>query len=285
MLPTLSTRYRTLVGGRYAPGNPFGLGVGIGGLVLGWIVASVAVNVWPHGSQGHPLGHFTENLLNLSGLWVGLLAAVLCARFLARGFTSADSGGEGASGVPGSNRTRYFQQLRSDYGVFLRPVDIPLGIVAGLIGQYVLTPLLELPLVPFVHDLSSRLSEPANSLTRGITGTQFAILGVFVCLGSPIVEELYFRGLILRALFGRWTRPDAREEYRGVQPGLPALIPILICGVFFGLVHFEPLQFLALAGFGVLLSALAWSTGRLGPGFIAHVTFNTATFIALSRTH
>ena len=49
----------------------------------------------------------------------------------------------------------------------------------------------------------------------------------------------------------------------------------------FALVHFEALQFLGLAGFGVVLGLLAWRTGRLGPSIVAHMAFNTATIIAI----
>ena len=61
---------------------------------------------------------------------------------------------------------------------------------------------------------------------------------------------------------------------RGVQVGLV-----------FGLVHFEALQLLALSGFGMMLALIACTTGRLGPGIIAHVTFNTVTFVALATSH
>jgi membrane protease YdiL (CAAX protease family) len=50
-------------------------------------------------------------------------------------------------------------------------------------------------------------------------------------------------------------------------------------------VHFEPLELLALSGFGMVLSALAIRTGRLGPGFVAHAVFNIVTFVPLALGH
>lgn len=272
MSPVALRPLRSLTGETRAKPNPFGLGVGLTGLVVGWLIATLAVNLWPHsGPSNKAPSLFAQNLINLTGLWIGLVGAVLSARSLYRaaGVTQAPTKGG------------FLRQLCSDYGISIRAIDVPVGIVVGLAGQYVLTPIFELPLLPFVSHLYSRLNAPANSLTKGITGVHFVILGLFVCLGSPLVEELYFRGLILRSLLGQSERLLSRNRLRL----LAVALPIVVSGVFFGLVHFEPLELLALAGFGMVLGLLAWGTGRLGPGVIAHITFNTATFVALARTH
>jgi membrane protease YdiL (CAAX protease family) len=54
-----------------------------------------------------------------------------------------------------------------------------------------------------------------------------------------------------------------------------------LTAVCFGLAHFEALQLIGLVGFGVVLGSLAWRTGRLGPGIVAHAAFNAVTFVAL----
>jgi membrane protease YdiL (CAAX protease family) len=36
--------------------------------------------------------------------------------------------------------------------------------------------------------------------------------------------------------------------------------------------------------FGVVLGGLAWRTGRLGPGIVAHLAFNAITVIQLAAT-
>ena len=161
----------------------------------------------------------------------------------------------------------------SDYGLSLRPwPDIPLGIVAGLASQYLLVPVVEAPLLPFVHHLYSRLGHPAQSLTGDAFGAGLVLLAVLVCLGSPIVEELFFRGLLLRSLL---------RTFEQVGPRLGPALAIVVTALVFALVHFEALQFLGLAGFGVVLGVLAWRTGRLGPSIVAHMTFNTVTIIAI----
>ena len=45
-------------------------------------------------------------------------------------------------------------------------------------------------------------------------------------------------------------------------------------GVVFGLAHFELLELLGLAAFGVVLALMAYQFKRLGPGIFAHATFN-----------
>jgi len=95
--------------------------------------------------------------------------------------------------------------------------------------------------------------------------------------GAPIVEELFFRGLTLRALQKRWG----------------AVVGIIGSSVLFGILHAQPtstgafgLQSLWLVAFTASLGAVfAWvavRTQRLGITVIAHVTFNfSALVIAL----
>jgi membrane protease YdiL (CAAX protease family) len=87
-----------------------------------------------------------------------------------------------------------------------------------------------------------------------------------------VVEELFFRGLLFRALTG---------SFKQLGPRLAPAASIAITALVFALVHFEALQFLGLAGFGAVLGILAWRTGRLGPSIVAHMTFNTVTIIAI----
>ena len=80
------------------------------------------------------------------------------------------------------------------------------------------------------------------------------------------------RGLLLRALarlFGTWGR--------WVGPSLA----VVLSGLAFGLAHYEPLQLLGLALFGILLGAVSYCTGRQGMNMVAHATFNG---IALAAT-
>jgi len=275
---------------RPIPGNDFGLLEAILGLVVGFLVASAGSALYlsitstpvAAASRVHPLG---STVVDLVGLWVGLVgAAVLASRAVLRPVLSGPTGpgtGPPAGGAPTVDVTatnpelgRPTSSLVRDFGVAIHPwPDIPLGIVVGVASQYLLVPLLELPLLPFVPHLFHRLSGPANNLTNHVHGPGLIVLALLVCVGSPAVEELFFRGLLLRALLGRFSGAPAR---------LGPLAAILLTGAIFGLAHFEALQFLALAGFGVVLCVLAWRTGRLGASFVAHMSFNAVTIVAIA---
>jgi membrane protease YdiL (CAAX protease family) len=207
----------------------------------------------------------------LIALWVGLVAAVVAAtRIAARDHLGARAG---RTGRAGRADVKGVGSVVRDYGLALRPwPDIPLGIVAGVASQYLLVPVVEAPLLPFVHHLYTRLGHPAQSLTGDAFGTGLVVLAVLVCVGSPVVEELFFRGLLLRSLLGTFEQ---------IGPRLGPALSIVVTALVFALVHFEALQFLGLAGFGVVLGVLAWRTGRLGPSIVAHMTFNTVTIIAI----
>src|SRR5207248_894152 len=85
-------------------------------------------------------------------------------------------------------------------------------------------------------------------------------------LGVPIVEELFFRGLVLRSLLRRWG-PTAS---------------VIGSAVVFGVVHLELLQLPALVVLGLVLGVLVVRTGRLGPSIWAHGAFNAVTVVSLA---
>lgn len=289
--------------------NRFGLGEAVVGFAASFVVAEVAVSVF--GAATHHLSHpgtFGADVTSLLALWSCWIAAALYASAAWRRSLRHQSPPAGRPPTPeplatappadtalapallpapgGAIRGRIARggapaaiataaaRLREDYGLVLRPwPDIPLGIAVGVASQYVLVPILELPLLPFVPHLYHRLGSPAHQLTAGASGASLALLGVLVCVGSPVVEELFFRGLLLRAIAGRLP---------GLRPDLRAVLSVLIVSVVFGLAHFEALQLIGLIGFGAVLGTLAWRTGRLGPGIVAHAAFNTVTIVALA---
>jgi membrane protease YdiL (CAAX protease family) len=239
--------------------NDFGLSEAVLGFCVAIVLGSVAVALFANLSH-HPLhpSNFGSDVSSLIGLWIGLIGATLFAsRSRARRL------GEGFS----------FARFRADYGIeiHLWP-DALVGIVAGVASQYVLVPILEALLIPFVPHLFHRLSGPAVHLTSGAHGPGLWVLGFLVCIGSPCVEELFFRGLLLRSLAGRFAHLSKTGG---------AILSVGLTAVCFGLAHFEALQLIGLVGFGVVLGSLAWRTGRLGPGIVAHAAFNAVTFVAL----
>ena len=245
-----------------ARANGFGAGAALVGILVAEVISALTLGILDVlVGHGHTPSMLAKDVAGVIGLWIGFVGTAIWASLV----SSRDRG--------------LLERLRDDYGLSFRPSDVPLGIVVGVFGQYVLVVLLELPLYPFVPHLFTRLGAPARSLTAGESGPALALLGLIICLGSPIVEELFFRGLFFRGLLGI---ARTRLNWRAV----PAVIAsAAMSGAVFGLIHAEPLQLLALAGFGMLLALVAATTGRLGAGIVAHMTFNTLTFVALVLSH
>ena len=116
----------------------------------------------------------------------------------------------------------------------------------------------------------SWVPRPARGLTdRATDPLGVALLVLIVGLGAPIVEEIFYRGLVLRSLERRFGSNWA----------------IAGSAVVFGLSHFELLQLPALIMLGVILGILVKVTGRLGPAIATHLVFNmiTVTVLVSSR--
>lgn len=186
----------------------------------------------------------------LVGLWVGFLGSVWVA-----------------------SRTSGTANVRRDMGLRFRPVDFVIGPLVGVGGQFVLLPLLYLPLEPVVHNLSHRLSEPAKHLTGGFPGADLVVIGILTVGVVPVVEELVFRGLFLRGALRAFSRAG---------PRVGAALAIVCTGVVFGLAHLEALETLGLAAFGMVLAYLAYRAQRLGPCILAHASFNLVAVVAIA---
>ncbi|MGA8295655.1 MAG: CPBP family intramembrane glutamic endopeptidase [Acidimicrobiales bacterium] len=242
--------------------NAYGLGFALGGAAVGFVLGSIGVSAYDHATHtASSTVSFGGDLVSLFGLWIGFVgAAILAVRSQRR-----------------ERRASLFHALRDELGLSIRAwPDVPLGAVVGLLAQLALVPLLELPLLPFVPHLFHRLSQPARSLTDHVHGPGLVLIGVLVCVGSPIVEETFFRGLLMRSLIGTFVRRSRRGAVAAA---------VVLTGVLFGLAHFEALQLIALCGFGIVLGLLAATTGRLGPGIVAHAAFNALAFFTIAGIH
>ena len=238
------------------PANRTGFPEALGGYVVGAVLGTVLVAAFA-GTVVSGRTDLRQNVCNLIGLWAGFaVAAVVAAR---------------RSGFVGRGP---YVTMRDAFGATIRPVDVPLGIAAGLFAQYAVTPVAEAPLTPFVPHLAQRLSDPANSITQGLSTAGLVVIAILVCVGSPVMEELFFRGVILRGVAGT-------GGVTGVVGRPRAAAAIVAQAVCFGLVHYEALQLPGLIAAGLVFGVLAASTGRLGPGVIAHMTFNAATIVTV----
>lgn len=230
----------------------------IGGFFVGTVLASILVEVVVVATHaqvvnGQPV-HMAPGLTVADevGLWIGLVGAALLA-----------------------SRVFGTRHVASDLRLQLRPwPDVPVGVAVGLGSQFLLVPLLYLPFEASDPNLTKTLSHEAVTLTSSAHGVGFAIVALVVVVGAPIVEELFFRGLLLRALEAWFGAMGAR-----VAP----VLAILVMGVAFGFSHAEGLLLAyGLGVFGMVLGILARGFKRLGPGIVAHAAFNLTSVIAIA---
>jgi membrane protease YdiL (CAAX protease family) len=153
--------------------------------------------------------------------------------------------------------------LQRDYGLVVRRGDALIGLPIGVLSQLIGVWLVYLPLFWIFGDFD--VSGEAEKITDRSQGLGIVLLLLIVVIGAPIVEELFFRGLLLRSLEGR------------IANGLA----LVVSAVLFGAAHLQPIQFPALVFIGLVLGWLAQRFGRLGPSMFAHMGFNLVTVIIL----
>ena len=151
-----------------------------------------------------------------------------------------------------------------DYGWRFQRSDWYQGLLLGVGLQILAVPLIYLVVFQFIGERD--VSEAARELTDLATSPLDAVILVLViAIGAPLVEELFFRGLLLRSL----------QRWLGSGPA------IVVSSLVFAGVHLQALQFPALFMFGLVAAWLTVRSGRLGPAIWAHVGFNAVTVVAL----
>ena len=147
----------------------------------------------------------------------------------------------------------------ADYGVSFRWVDV-FGLAVGAVAQLVLIRVVYLPLEALWPDTFTRdrLTENAQDLVDRAGGASTMLLVAVVVIGAPVVEELFYRGLLQRSLADRFNE---------------GVVVVGVAAIFAG-VHFRPVEFPGLFVFGLILGWVALRARRLGPAITIHVGFN-----------
>jgi len=160
--------------------------------------------------------------------------------------------------------------LVSDLGLRSNALDVPTGLLIGVATQLVLVPLLYFPILWLTGRTTDELSEPARDLASRASGAwSWLLFAVMVGLVAPFVEELFYRGLFIRAM-----------QKRGASTAATVVGTSLV----FAAVHLQVLQFAGLLAFGLVAAALAVRTGRLGAAIWAHIGFNMTSVVTLYLT-
>jgi membrane protease YdiL (CAAX protease family) len=174
-----------------------------------------------------------------------------------------------------ASRRRGTGNLVNDVGLRFRPVDV-VGVVIGVGAQF----LIDLAYTPFITN-PSKFGAPTQRLTGASHGWGFLIIAIMTVVGAPFFEELFFRGLVFRALARGFT-PNGMGPTTRRALGLAAAVAV--DGLLFALAHAEWAQFVGLAAFGMLLAAISYRTGRLGMNMVAHASFNLVAVVAVANS-
>ncbi|MGG7508897.1 CPBP family glutamic-type intramembrane protease [Plantibacter sp. YIM 135249] len=194
-------------------------------------------------------------------VWVPLLAAVIAASFLAGTRSPA-----------------------RDFGLAFRPLDLFWGLIVGLLARCVAV-LVEV----LVNGRPLAVSGPTLD-ADGASGTAASTIALLVwgtiatVAIAPFVEELFFRGLVLRG-----TMRALGGSRIGASIGASAVsaVAVVVAAIVFALVHLvgvaTPAQALTI-GLSTLVvglgaGAVAAASGRLGGAIIAHAVFNGSVVV------
>jgi membrane protease YdiL (CAAX protease family) len=156
--------------------------------------------------------------------------------------------------------------VRKDFGFVVRPLDVVVGLVAGAATQLVVTVgygIVKQLTGWSASDQTARQIAAKGGGWVGVTALLVLFAGV-----APLVEELFYRGLVQRSLERRFA------------PGWALLIAAFV----FAAIHLEPVLLPGLFVAGLVFGAFAQRTGRLGPAIFAHVGFNASTILVMALT-
>lgn len=222
-----------------------GVGVGLVGAVLGFGVSYLIVVALE--AADDPGGRAAALGLSELALWSGLIGACIVVS------TRRGSG-----------------SLVRDFDFRFRRIDLGLGLAGALAGRLVSA--MVLAPIPFPSQSLRDVDRTVlDDHTRGALA--WLVLVLVTCVGAPLVEELFFRGLV---------------QTRLVTVLGPA-VGIVVASLLFGAAHLVawngPLTLAyawAVAGAGLVFGVLRHSSGRLGPSIAAHAIFNAQAMVLLA---
>lgn len=247
----------------------WGLGEALVGLILSQVAAGVVASVLLLGGDWDSMDD--------APMWVTALATLALQATL-------------AAVAVWATVNKGFGLVR-DFAVRVAWSDVGTGVLLGVLAQLVLVPAVTFPLLWLTDTDVDEVSRSARELTDRAT-TPVGVVSLVIAVGvvAPIVEEVFFRGLLFGAfkkrdnLFWRRARnahavPDAQQSARDRRQNV--LVAGIASSVIFGLIHFQPLLIPALSAVGGLFAWLAHRYGRLGPAIWAHAGFNMTTLLSL----
>lgn len=162
------------------------------------------------------------------------------------------------------------RSLKLDFGLAIEWIDVAWGLLGGVAALALAAA------GGLVWRLVTGEDAPGNGqfLPDNPAVWEGLVLWVLIAVLTPVAEELFFRGLALRAIGRRW----------GLNVGVVA------SSLLFGLLHFDssggPVHGLFIVGvtaaYGAVFAVLVRRAGgRLGPSIVAHSVVNTVGVLSL----
>jgi membrane protease YdiL (CAAX protease family) len=164
-----------------------------------------------------------------------------------------------------ASRRKGLGSLRADFGFVVDIVHdwpmIPLGLALEIVGAIALLPITRL--------LDHTPQNVVDELDKA-HGAKLVLLVVTALVFAPVVEEIFFRGLLLRSLQRRLSAPYA----------------VAISALAFGLTHLvggwgSGAVLPALVALGMISGIFAVRTGNLSRSILLHVGFNLLAVLAV----
>ncbi len=192
-----------------------------------------------------------------------------------------------------ASRWRGRGRLRADFGFRLEPLDLAIGLLAGILLRFASVGIAELvrllagaPATPFAGGVGS---DPVWFVLTAVVAASIV---------TPAVEELYFRGLALRAIqnavLGGMGRTRSRDYDPALAPAVSAarataagVVAVAGSALLFVAFHLDGVpetaaavsRLISLLLVGLVLGMLALLTKRLGPAIAAHAVFNLSVAV------
>jgi membrane protease YdiL (CAAX protease family) len=159
------------------------------------------------------------------------------------------------------------------FGLKFQWIDIAWGLGAAFIAHAAVL-LIETSVLGFQLATSPAIPTSLSSLFSLLLIVSFGVVL------SPLIEEVFFRGMLLREL-------DAQLRSWRLPGSVAVLSSVVLSSVLFGAVHIIGMSpgvvtftvFASTMVFGIIAATLSTLTGRIGAAIIAHATFNALVLV------
>lgn len=247
-------RLSTAVSPDYSNSLESGSRWGVTDAAVGTLLALLASLAWAGLTRTVVMPAEVQVIGSFLAVWLPLIATVIVASFV-----------------------RGRRSIVLDFGLRITWLDVLWGIALGLLARTAVSAI-EIVSSGRIAGFGVQLELPQGLLFW------FGVLLAPIVIG-PFVEELFFRGLVLRAVERR-VGDDARQ---GGSRAVAASVAVVVSAIVFALLHVAQAATVSEAWrvgggslvFGLTAGVVTVVTGRLGAAVVGHMVFNGALILAL----